>query len=181
MGKVKLKKCKKGLHEYESIKGSKKGCPECLKIHSHKMYLLRKQNPDYLQKKKTTQAVYYEKIKNSEESKRRTRGAALKNRYWPHLNYEQALAEYDRMLAEQEYCCKICEVHQDEYKGRFHVDHDHRTNEIRGLLCPVCNRYVIAGIDMRAKAKKVHISLDALLKNIYSYYEYKRNVFAEKK
>lgn len=35
--------------------------------------------------------------------------------------------------------CAICGIDAISYTKRFSVDHDHETNEIRGLLCQGCN------------------------------------------
>jgi len=35
--------------------------------------------------------------------------------------------------------CAICGVMEEEGK-RLHVDHDHKSGEVRGLLCGLCNR-----------------------------------------
>ena len=43
------------------------------------------------------------------------------------------------MLEEQGGACAICRSTSPGGKGRFHVDHDHVTQEIRGLLCHGCN------------------------------------------
>jgi hypothetical protein len=63
------------------------------------------------------------------------RDAALKKKY----NMEPG--DYDVMLESQGGVCKIC--HSTE-TGRgdqwFVVDHCHKTNKIRGLLCNTCNR-----------------------------------------
>lgn len=44
---------------------------------------------------------------------------------------------YDELLAKQAGLCAICEKPAGE--RRFHMDHDHKTLEIRGLLCFSCN------------------------------------------
>lgn len=49
-----------------------------------------------------------------------------------------APGEYERMLAEQGGVCAICG--QRPKTRRLHVDHDHATGRIRGLLCFRCNR-----------------------------------------
>lgn len=54
--------------------------------------------------------------------------------------YGITLDEYNRMLAEQSNCCKICNTHQDKLKRILCVDHNHVTGKVRGLLCDNCNR-----------------------------------------
>lgn len=45
-------------------------------------------------------------------------------------------ADYDRMSAEQNYRCAIC---GQETAEALHVDHNHQTKQVRGLLCENCN------------------------------------------
>lgn len=52
--------------------------------------------------------------------------------------YGLTLAEYDEMLAQQQHRCAVC-LGGPRGRKRFHVDHDHQTGEIRGLLCWRCN------------------------------------------
>jgi len=52
--------------------------------------------------------------------------------------------DYDRLLAEQGGGCALCGVKPEEltagrYRTYLHVDHDHETNDVRGLLCPEHN------------------------------------------
>jgi hypothetical protein len=54
-------------------------------------------------------------------------------------NYGISSGDYDRLLIEQNYSCWICKIHEDDYKENLHVDHDHSTGEVRGLLCAACN------------------------------------------
>lgn len=67
---------------------------------------------------------------------------------WRHRNWVNSLkkqfgiteADYNRMLEEQKGKCKICEGSPTNSKLRhFHVDHDHETGKVRGLLCNECN------------------------------------------
>lgn len=54
--------------------------------------------------------------------------------------YGLPYGSYDRMLAAQEGGCAICRTTTPPGKaGRFHVDHDHETGVVRGLLCTNCN------------------------------------------
>jgi len=49
--------------------------------------------------------------------------------------------QIDIMYLEQGDCCKICNTHRDDnnLKGVLCIDHDHKTLEVRGLLCGKCN------------------------------------------
>jgi Recombination endonuclease VII len=48
--------------------------------------------------------------------------------------YGITLEDYEHLLEQQNFQCYFCEVvHSD--KKPLHVDHDHETNRIRGLLC----------------------------------------------
>mgnify|MGYP001571893327 CR=1 FL=1 len=49
--------------------------------------------------------------------------------------------DYDRMLNKQNGLCAICGSDKPggRYGTRFHVDHCHDTNVVRGLLCGRCN------------------------------------------
>jgi len=59
--------------------------------------------------------------------------------------YNISLDEYEKMLRDQNFLCKICkqsETHRYKRTGEvtdLSVDHDHATNEVRGLLCRNCN------------------------------------------
>ena len=47
--------------------------------------------------------------------------------------------EYAKLLVEQNNSCAICGVSATELKRELNVDHNHETNNIRGLLCHHCN------------------------------------------
>ena len=53
--------------------------------------------------------------------------------------YGITLEQYDEIVIEQAGRCAICLTAEVNGKGRFHVDHDHETGLIRGLLCNHCN------------------------------------------
>jgi hypothetical protein len=52
--------------------------------------------------------------------------------------YALTIQEYDAMLAAQNGVCAICNRPRPENRT-LHVDHDHGSGEIRGLLCFRCN------------------------------------------
>jgi hypothetical protein len=47
--------------------------------------------------------------------------------------------DYNKLFNEQEGKCKTCGRHQNEFKIKLCVDHNHETGNIRGLLCTDCN------------------------------------------
>lgn len=55
--------------------------------------------------------------------------------------YGLTVAEYDALLEAQGGACAICRQPPAHGK-RLHVDHDHETDVVRGLLCLPCNRAI---------------------------------------
>ena len=72
-----------------------------------------------------------------------------KKRYWAnpmavrekHLKrkYKITLKDYDAMFLSQSGRCAICGKSQNR---AFDVDHNHKTGQVRGLLCTNCNRMI---------------------------------------
>jgi hypothetical protein len=84
--------------------------------------------------KKTEQGKEAEKrskVKNWDKRLLRLQINRLKSRYG--ITPE----DYDQMLKEQNGVCAICKVRKKE---KLHIDHDHKTGRVRGLLCGACNR-----------------------------------------
>ena len=67
--------------------------------------------------------------------------------YWRKMNLKRSFGitveQYDELFEKQNGCCAVCEKHQDNFRTRLAVDHNHKTGEIRGLLCNNCNRRFI--------------------------------------
>lgn len=53
--------------------------------------------------------------------------------------YGMTVEDYERLFEKQNGCCAICRIHRDKLNRALDVDHDHKTGEIRGLLCKKCN------------------------------------------
>lgn len=73
---------------------------------------------------------------------------------------------YDQTLHAQDYGCAICGTSDPVGRGKhtrtFSVDHDHHTDEVRGLLCSKCN----LGIgQLNDDAATVAAALNYLLKH----------------
>lgn len=60
--------------------------------------------------------------------------------------YGITLAQYDLMLEAQGGRCAICPRTAESCPTRLHVDHDHKTGLVRGLLCWWCNRKLLPGV-----------------------------------
>lgn len=86
---------------------------------------------DHLRKMKSIKVQVWRKL-----NPRRQLANALRYRYG------LTLADYDEMLTEQKGGCAICGGGADNLNKRnkhFTVDHNHKTGQIRGLLCSGCN------------------------------------------
>lgn len=55
--------------------------------------------------------------------------------------YGITIKQYDDLLSSQQGRCFLCGIAPTERK-RLAVDHDHKTGEVRGLLCAPCNMAV---------------------------------------
>jgi hypothetical protein len=59
-------------------------------------------------------------------------------------NYGISLEQFNILAEAQNWRCKICGYLPDpsakHNQSVLHVDHDHVTGRVRGLLCPKCNR-----------------------------------------
>ncbi len=64
------------------------------------------------------------------------RGYILKHRY------KMSLADYADLLDSQRGLCAVCGREASEMTYHLHVDHDHITGKVRGLLCAPCDVYL---------------------------------------
>lgn len=116
-------KCKndKDISEFRIRKSLKRGyqswCKDCENIENKKRYTPKEK-----------------KNKNKEYDPIATLKRMLKHRY--KLSYD----EYFEMYNKQEGKCAICKVNKilGTKKG-LQIDHNHETNQVRGLLCTDCN------------------------------------------
>ena|SRR5690606_7374142 len=72
-----------------------------------------------------------------EERKDRARWSRIKRVYG--ITKEQ----YNEMLERQDFKCAVCKRPESDFPRKFAVDHDHKENFVRGLLCTNCNHRVV--------------------------------------
>lgn len=100
---------------------------------------LRAQRENY--QRKILDPEYVERVRaNGREAQaRRRQDSDYLFREWcrnQEMLYGKGAVEMrERMLLHQQSRCAICNVETD-----LHLDHDHATKEVRGLLCPLCNK-----------------------------------------
>ena len=96
---------------------------------------------NYLKNKdkiKVVKKEYY--LKNKEHILAKSKIWALNNKdrireYQLKRDYNLTLDQYNKMLSDQNNCCKVCDIKMISP----HVDHCHTTGKVRALLCNNCN------------------------------------------
>jgi len=53
--------------------------------------------------------------------------------------YGISMQEFDKLLEFQKHGCAICNKPITKLSKRMNIDHDHKTGQVRGLLCSGCN------------------------------------------
>ena len=110
--------------------------PEELKQYRRQQYLKHKE-------KRLKQYAEYrnlnrDKIRSKQDKYNKENPIKRKNAM---LKYEYGITldDYNKMFNEQEGKCAICQRHQNELTRTLCVDHNHKTNKVRALLCLTCN------------------------------------------
>jgi len=86
-----------------------------------------------------------------------------KEKIWRHMlkwSYNVTPEWYEEQLSKQEGHCKLCP--RKPGKKRLHIEHNHKTGQLRGLVCSGCN-LAISRIDEDPKwidRLKEHVGLD---------------------
>jgi hypothetical protein len=117
--------------------GYRSDCRACNLAAKHERYL---KNPDAaIARAKRWQQANPDRV-NASQRARRARPEVKQRARADHLKrkYGMTVEEYDEMLASQGGGCFIC-ARPPREDISLHVDHDHSTGEIRGILCFRCN------------------------------------------
>lgn len=93
----------------------------------------------YLVERRKARPAHYLQLSRNWKHKNRDLVNERSKTYSRKVLYGLEHGGYERMLEEQEHRCAICQTTTPGGKGVFHLDHDHVTKKIRGLLCQSCN------------------------------------------
>lgn len=93
--------------------------------------LKRKYDPDYREKSITTLRDWWDALPPEEKYLRQRRKQLMRL-------YGLTLEQCEELVAKHHGRCAICGV-MPEKKNLLHIDHDHATGRIRGMLCLRCN------------------------------------------
>ena len=77
--------------------------------------------------------AYMKEYRSREENKARRRDKSLQKAYGI------TLEDYNNRWTKNKGCCEICGDHETVLNRALHVDHNHDTGSVRGLLCSNCN------------------------------------------
>lgn len=127
------------------------------KIRESKRNYYRKNKDKKIKNQKRYYTAHKEEIlsKNKKYTQKHPEKFVIyKKRYKLRKRYGISLEEFNAILMFQNNKCKICEKEFTKSKDK-HIDHDHTTGLVRGLLCPVCNKmlgYSMDKIDILKKA-----------------------------
>lgn len=78
----------------------------------------------------------------SQEGAKRDRGSVSRS-YHLKRKFGITTEQYDELLRNQSGRCALCPKTPEDEGQALAVDHDHKTGEIRGILCRYCNHRVI--------------------------------------
>lgn len=105
---------------------------------------LKKSNPSYANRQKLAKSAWWDKspeYRAIANAKRKLRGRTYKEQRTTVLRqYGLTIQDYETLLIKQNYACALC--YRKQGKRHLHVDHNHETNKVRGLLCHQCNWYL---------------------------------------
>ncbi|SOD42351.1 endonuclease VII domain-containing protein [Nitrosovibrio sp. Nv4] len=126
-GTCKLKKTPEQFWKAKTARGRRLRCIDCEKK--------IRGTVEYKEYSAKAQAEYREREKAKDKAAFRER-----ERRYNLRRYGLTVDQYDALAAAQNGLCAICRKPPENGVGKkLHVDHDHATGVVRGLLCHGCN------------------------------------------
>lgn len=104
-------------------------------------------NPEYKKRQIENSRNYaiknVDKIKEYQRKRREKSGPQTDVKFFRYIKSKFSLSkeDYEKLVDRCGNKCEICDKPPYD-KKRLHLDHDHKTNKVRGLLCARCNWYL---------------------------------------
>jgi hypothetical protein len=154
----KIQFCPQGHDTFITGRSAQGRCKECAK-EAQKIFVNTERGRTY---KREYQSEW---IKKHPEIKKKVHQRSVENgtawRYWLKKKYNITPEDWEAIFNSQNRMCAICSTITPNGRGKWHLDHNHITGRIRGILCSNCNRIVLPVIE----------NYNNLLKNAQDYLE----------
>ena len=108
------------------------------RLNNRLLYIRRGQDLDRKMTNKKAVLTYQEKCKRVEPTAYKTRVYRIAKNYQLKAAYNMELADFNALIELQAGLCNLCTKPMKPGKGT-HIDHNHDTDKVRGLLCSNCN------------------------------------------
>lgn len=168
MKKYFCKKC--GQEEIRSSASRRIWCVSCRAEYDRERY---KNQRDKLLRQSNE---YRKRNRERENAKARVRYAALGPRGLLDLRLRSvhcmSLKDYESMVKQQGGVCAICKLppkRTNSHTNRLHIDHDHKTGSVRGLLCDLCNVALGRFKDNKSNLRRAIIYLSRQERSVSRY------------
>lgn len=127
-------KLRENAREYRKRHGDEIRAKERARYHSRKAEMQAKSRKDYAENR--TERIAASR-KWQREHPEQVADAYRRHNLWRW--YRMTVKEFDELFASQDRKCAICRCSEVPAKHHWHVDHNHSTGQIRGILCSSCN------------------------------------------
>jgi glycyl-tRNA synthetase (class II) len=128
------------IHSEVTVMTNMKVCIKCCNefpITSDYFYRHSGHKDGFRNECKSCRDIYVKEWVSNNRGKRYT--IQLKSRC---KKYGIELEEYYDMLKQQDNKCIICNTNELNLNRKLNIDHNHKTGEVRGLLCDRCNKVI---------------------------------------